>query len=111
VQRLLGISDRVGQGGVGANGSSVRIELQADCYAGMWARSTAQRALLEQGDLESAINAASRIGDDVMQRQTTGRVRPESFTHGSSAQRRRWLRRGYDTGSLEACDTLQAPAL
>jgi len=110
VQHLLGTSARVGHAS-GATGASVRLELQADCYAGMWARSTAQRNLLEQGDLESALNAASRIGDDVLQRQATGRVRPESFTHGSAEQRKRWLRHGYATGSLEACDTFQAPAL
>jgi uncharacterized protein len=110
VQRLLGTSERVGHA-AGAQGASVRLELQADCYAGMWARSTAQRSLLEQGDLDVAMNAASRIGDDVLQREATGRVRPESFTHGSAEQRRRWLRHGYDTGSLEGCDTFQAPTL
>ena len=110
VQRLLGTSERVGHA-AGAQGASVRLELQADCYAGMWARSTAQRSLLEQGDLDVAMNAASRIGDDVLQREATGRVRPESFTHGSAEQRKRWLRRGYDTGSFEGCDTFQAPAL
>lgn len=111
VQRLLGISEQEGAHTAGSGRGSVRLELQADCYAGLWAHSTAQRQLLEQGDLESALNAASRIGDDALQRQSTGRVQPESFTHGTSEQRKRWLRRGYDTGSLEACDTFQAQAL
>jgi predicted metalloprotease len=108
VQNLLGTSDRAGEKAEGANGGSVRLELQADCYAGIWARSTGQRDLLEKGDIESAINAAAAIGDDKLQREATGRVRPDSFTHGTSEQRVRWFTRGYETGSIPACDTFAA---
>ena len=112
VQDLLGIEKRA-QSGVmkGASGNSVRLELQADCYAGIWAHSAQARNLLETGDLESAIGAASRIGDDVLQKEETGRVRPESFTHGTAEQRQRWLKRGFDSGSLSQCDTFGASAL
>jgi len=112
VQDLLGIERRA-QSGVmkGASGNSVRLELQADCLAGIWAHSAQARNLLETGDLESAIGAASRIGDDVLQKEETGRVRPESFTHGTADQRQRWLKRGYDTGDLAKCDTFTAAAL
>jgi predicted metalloprotease len=88
-----------------ANEYSVRLELQADCFAGVWANSTSQRRLLEEGDVEEALNAASAIGDDRIQRETTGSVRPESFTHGSSAQRVSWFRRGMASGNPESCDT------
>jgi predicted metalloprotease len=111
VQNLLGTSDRVGGHAEGASGGSVRLELQADCYAGIWAHDTGQRNLLEQGDIESALNAASAIGDDRLQRQATGRVRPDSFTHGTSAQRVRWFTRGYETGKMESCDTFGAKGL
>ena len=112
VQDLLGIEKRA-QSGVmkGASGNSVRLELQADCYAGIWAHSAQQRDLLETGDIESAIGAASRIGDDVLQKEETGRVRPESFTHGTAAQRERWLKRGFDTGDMNQCDTFGASSL
>lgn len=112
VQDLLGIEKRA-QSGVmkGASGNSVRLELQADCYAGIWAHSAQARNLLETGDIESAIGAASRIGDDVLQKEETGRVRPESFTHGTAEQRERWLKRGFDTGSLSQCDTFSASSL
>jgi len=112
VQDLLGIERRA-QSGVmkGASGNSVRLELQADCYAGVWAHSAQARNLLETGDLESAIGAASRIGDDVLQREETGRVRPESFTHGTAEQRQRWLKRGFDSGDLSQCDTFTASVL
>jgi predicted metalloprotease len=113
VQNLLGTSDRVhaarGSEQKGATGLSVRLELQADCYAGIWGHSTAQRNLLERGDLEEAIGAAAAIGDDRLQRMSRGSVNPEKWTHGSSEQRSRWFRRGYDTGKLENCDTF-APA-
>ena len=89
----------------------MRLELQADCYAGIWAHSAQARNLLEAGDLESAIGAASRIGDDVLQQQESGRVRPESFTHGTADQRQRWFKRGFDTGDLAECDTFTASAL
>ena len=94
------------------NQVSVRMELQADCYAGVWANHTEQRKhFLEQGDIEEALNAATAIGDDRLQQQTQGRVVPESFTHGSSAQRVRWFKTGVDTGSLKACDTFAAGQL
>jgi hypothetical protein len=81
------------------------MELQADCYAGIWAHGTARRDLLEQGDIEEGLNAAQSIGDDHLQRMQTGVVGPESFTHGSSAQRMEWFRRGLDAGRPAACDT------
>jgi len=93
------------------NELSVRLELQADCYAGIWAHSTAQRQLLEAGDVEEAMAAATAIGDDTLQRQARGRVRPDTFTHGSSEQRVRWFRQGFSTGQLENCDTFSAPVL
>ncbi len=111
VQNLRGTNDRVGAHSEGATGGSVRLELQADCYAGIWAHDTGQRNLLEQGDIESALGAASAIGDDRLQRQATGRVRPDSFTHGTSAQRVRWFTRGYEGGQVEACDTFGASGL
>ena len=114
VQNLLGILDQVhdsqrGLGQAEANALSVRLELQADCFAGVWAHH-AQRArdILEPGDLEEALNAASAIGDDRIQRQTGGAVAPDSFTHGSSEQRVRWFRRGFETGDGGACDTFGA---
>jgi predicted metalloprotease len=88
-----------------ANAMSVRLELQADCYAGVWGHYAAQRGLLEPGDAEEGLRAAAAIGDDRIQRQTQGRVVPESFTHGSSEDRTRWLRRGLDSGRMDACDT------
>ena len=88
-----------------ANDLSVRLELQADCLAGAWGHSTAQRNLLESGDVEAGLNAGAAIGDDRIQKMTTGRVMPERFTHGSSAQRVAWFRRGLESGRLDACDT------
>jgi predicted metalloprotease len=90
-----------------ANQLSVRLELQADCYAGIWAHSTAQRQLLEQGDVEEGLGAAAAVGDDRLQRLGGGQVMPEGFTHGSSEERMRWFQRGLETGSPEACDTFQ----
>jgi len=87
------------------NHASVRIELQADCYAGVWGNSAKQRGKLEGGDLEEGLTAAASIGDDRLQRQAGRNPNPESFTHGSSAQRTMWFRRGFDTGRLDACDT------
>jgi len=87
----------------------VRTELQADCFAGVWAhKAQRERGLLEPGDLEEGLGAAAAIGDDRLQRQSGGSVVPDSFTHGSSAQRVRWFRTGFDTGSLKACDTFAA---
>jgi uncharacterized protein len=115
VQNLLGTSSRVHRASPGAqrgeHGLSVRLELQADCYAGMWAHSTEQRALLESGDLEEALGAAAAIGDDRLQRTGTGTVQPESWTHGSSEQRARWFRRGFDEGDMDACDTFGSNVL
>jgi len=112
VQNLLGIADRVrelqsqSRDQARANALSVRMELQADCFAGIWAnQANRTRQILEQGDLESALNAAAAIGDDRIQKQTQGHVVPESFTHGSSEQRIRWFRRGYETGDIRQCDT------
>ena len=117
VQNLLGISDKVDRmrGRVSEreqNAMSVRLELQADCFAGIWANKSQQaKSWLEQGDIESAMNAAQQIGDDKLQKEATGTVRPDSFTHGSSAQRVRWFTQGYKTGSVKACDTFGAQAL
>jgi predicted metalloprotease len=115
VQHLLGLDENVRRAGasdrVGESGASVRLELQADCLAGVWARSTEQRKLLEPGDIDEALKAAAAIGDDRLQRQGSDRVAPETFTHGTSEQRQRWLRRGFEHGTLEACDTFGAANL
>jgi predicted metalloprotease len=113
VQHLLGLDQKVdgAHGAQGELGGSVRLELQADCLAGMWAQSTEQRGLLEAGDIDEALKAASAIGDDRLQRQSGGRVQPETWTHGSSAERVRWFKRGYELGALEACDTFGAQRL
>jgi predicted metalloprotease len=92
------------------DGESVRQELQADCFAGVWAHSTGQRKLLEQGDIEESVNAAAQIGDDRLQKMAGQKVNPETWTHGSSAQRVKWFRVGYETGDLDACDTFAAAA-
>jgi uncharacterized protein len=111
VQTLLGISERNmaarrGASETEANALSVRQELQADCFAGVWAHNANRdRQLLEPGDIEEGLNAASAIGDDRLQQQSRGYVAPESFTHGSSEQRMRWFKRGYDSGDVNQCDT------
>jgi uncharacterized protein len=109
VQQELGIEQEVQQQSQAnpddANELSVRLELQADCLAGVWARSTYDRGILESGDLQEGLTAASAVGDDRIQSQAQGRIDPESFTHGSAEQRARWLQTGFDSGSLEACDT------
>lgn len=117
VQTLLGISQRVSEaqrslGREEGNRMSVRLELQADCLAGVWANHAQQRwDILEPGDVEEALNAASAIGDDRLQRQSQGYVVPESFTHGSSAQRVRWFRQGLASGDPDTCDTFAAGAV
>ena len=112
VQNQLGVFDKVqqarGQGAPmeGANGLSVRQELQADCFAGVWANRSEQRLhWLQPGDVEEALNAASKIGDDTLQRQTQGTVVPDSFTHGTSAQRVKWFKTGLESGQVSSCDT------
>jgi uncharacterized protein len=116
VQNLLGITDTAAQaeeraGRVGANRVSVKIELQADCFAGVWAaRANAARKILEPGDLEQGLNAASSVGDDTLQKREQGTVVPDSFTHGSSAQRVGWFRRGFNAGNIDHCDTFGAGA-
>ncbi|MBX3680617.1 KPN_02809 family neutral zinc metallopeptidase [Cognatazoarcus halotolerans] len=117
VQNLLGISDKVQaarQRASEAEGNqlSVRLELQADCLAGVWANHADRaRNVLESGDLEEALNAASAIGDDQLQKQAQGYAVPDSFTHGTSAQRVRWFRQGMESGSLKSCDTFSARQL
>jgi hypothetical protein len=117
VQNLLGISAKMDQmrGRVSQtefNGLSVRLELQADCFAGVWANhAQAARQLLEQGDVEEAMNAAAKIGDDALQRAGGGAVVPDSFTHGTSAQRQRWFDNGLKNGSVKRCDTFSARQL
>lgn len=117
VQNLLGVADEVHQrrarsDAATGNRLQVRMELQADCYAGLWAHHAERaRGILEQGDIEEALNAATAIGDDRLQRRAQGYVVPESFTHGSSAQRVRWFKRGFDTGEFAACNTFDGREL
>jgi len=117
VQTLLGISEevqrkRAGLSEVESNRLSVRQELQADCLAGIWAHYADQtRGLLEEGDIEEGLNAASAIGDDRLQKQSQGYIAPESFTHGSSAERARWFERGYTSGDVEDCNTFEGARL
>jgi hypothetical protein len=117
VQTLLGISRKVNELQTRVSPSernklSVRMELQADCFAGVWARQADEsRQILEAGDIEEALNAASAIGDDRIQRRTQGYVVPDAFTHGSAAQRVRWFKLGLELGNLEACDTFNADRL
>ena len=92
-------------GAARANSLSVRVELQADCLAGVWGNHTKKEGLFNAGDLDEALNAAQQIGDDRLQRRTQGYVVPDSFTHGTSGQRKAWFKRGFDTGRVDACDT------
>jgi predicted metalloprotease len=114
VQNLLGISDSASRAEqrsdrVGANHVSIEVELQADCYAGVWAEQANKvHKILEPGDLEQGLQAASSVGDDTLQKRMQGTVVPDSFTHGTSAQRVRWFRRGFDSGRIENCDTFHA---
>jgi predicted metalloprotease len=109
VQQQLGIEGKVRQESQqnpgDANDLSVRLELQADCLAGVWGRSTYDRGILENGDLQEGLNAAAAVGDDRIQQQAGGRIDPETFTHGTSEQRGHWLQTGFDSGKLDACDT------
>src|SRR5882757_700422 len=110
VQNILGIERKAQQGSMhGASSSSVRLELQADCFAGIWAHSTQQRGLLEKGDVESALGAAAAVGDDRLQKMSSGHVSPDSFTHGTSQQRMSWFSKGLDSGSIDACNTFGDP--
>ncbi|MBN8242744.1 zinc metallopeptidase [Nitratireductor aquimarinus] len=114
VQNVTGILPRFNQmrqrmSQAEANAMSIRVELQADCFAGIWAHYTAQKGLLEDGDIEEALNAANQIGDDTLQRRTQGYVVPESFNHGTSQQRRTWFARGLKSGRLADCDTFNDP--
>lgn len=117
VQKLLGITDqmqaqsrRLSQ--TQYNALSVRLELQADCFAGLWAHTAnEQTRMIEDGDIDAGLNAASQIGDDTLQRRSQGRVVPDSFTHGTSEQRQRWFRLGWEQGTIEACDTFSAQQL
>ena len=117
VQKLLGIADQVEaarqrMGQAQANALQVHMELQADCFAGIWANHAEEtKNIIEPGDIDEALNAASAIGDDRIQKQTQGYVVPDAFTHGSSAQRVRWFKRGYESGKLDACDTFNADQL
>ena len=111
VQHVMGISDKVSQAQSrlsegAANALSVKLELQADCFAGIWARkSNEQHNWLEAGDIEEALGAASAVGDDTLQKRSTGQVVPDSFTHGSSQQRMYWFKQGFDSGQVARCDT------
>ena len=112
VQKIIGVEAKVRrlqeQNRGQQNALSVRLELQADCFAGVWAHSTQQRGLLESGDVESALGAAAAVGDDRLQKMATGHVSPETFTHGSSQQRMSWFRKGLDSGSMAACNTFES---
>lgn len=110
VQNLTGVlpefnRQRQAMGEREANRMSVRVELQADCYAGIWAKSADKEGILSDGDLEEALNAAQQIGDDTLQKRSQGYVVPDAFNHGTSAQRMKWFKRGYDSGNVSACDT------
>ena len=115
IQNQLGIEGKVRQQQEAhpdrVNELSVRLELQADCLAGVWGNSAKKEGILDPGDLEAGLNAASAIGDDRLQKMARGRVSPESFTHGSSRQRVEWFRKGFDSGTPKACDTFRAPSI
>jgi predicted metalloprotease len=119
IQNLTGVMDRGGMGSMGPRGpeegatsQSVRTELQADCYAGVWAyHANQQFSILQSGDVEGAIKAASAVGDDTLQKESQGYIVPDSFTHGTSAQRVRWFERGLKDGRMDACDTFSASRL
>ena len=112
VQKIIGIESRVRQVEQSnpqmQNPFSVKMELQADCFAGVWAHTTQERGLLEQGDVQSALGAAAAVGDDRLQKMSIGHVTPDSFTHGSSAQRMHWFQQGFDSGTVAACNTFDS---
>jgi len=112
VQKLLGIEGKVQRmrqsDPAEANPLSVRLELQADCFAGVWAKSTEQRKIIDQNDIEEGLRAAASVGDDRLQRMATGHVSPEKFTHGSSRQRAEWFQNGLNSGQISACDTFSS---
>ena len=116
VQNVLGILPKVNQqrqrvGKQESNQLSILVELQADCYAGIWAHASERMGVVEEGDIDEALNAAAAVGDDAIQRRTQGYVVPESFNHGTSEQRARWFKRGYQTGDVNSCDTFSAATL
>ncbi len=112
VQDLLGIMQQVGRPTEGASGTSVRLELQADCFAGVWGnKSQAQLDWLQAGDIDAALNAAAQVGDDTLQKESRGYAVPDSFTHGTSAQRSRWFKAGFQSGDIRSCDTFNAATL
>jgi uncharacterized protein len=114
VQHQLGIDEksRSARGSQkGAEGNSVRLELQADCFAGIWAKNSNDRKILDVGDIDEALAAAAAIGDDRLQKQSGGRVNPEKWTHGSSAERSKWFKTGFERGTIEACDTFNGTQL
>jgi uncharacterized protein len=112
VQNVLGVLPKVNNmrqrvSEAESNQLSIRVELQADCYAGIWAKATERMGVVEDGDIDEALNAAAAVGDDNIQRRTQGYVVPESFNHGTSEQRARWFRRGYQSGSVDSCNTFE----
>ena len=114
IQNLIGVLPKFNQmrqtmSQSDANRMSIRVELQADCFAGVWAHYTAQKGILDKGDLQEALNAANQIGDDTLQKRTQGYVVPDSFNHGTSEQRVEWFGRGLQSGKLDACDTFNSP--
>jgi hypothetical protein len=115
VQHILGTSDKVHRARrseqQGAEGLSVRLELQADCYAGVWGNTAKGKNILDPGDVDEGLRAAAAIGDDRLQKMSSGKVTPERWTHGSSAMRARWFKKGYESGSLDSCDTFRASSL
>ncbi len=113
IQNLIGVLPKFNEmrqqlGRAESNKMSIRVELQADCFAGIWARSVAGKGLLDEGDIDEAMNAAHQIGDDMIQKRTQGYVVPDAFNHGTAEQRKRWFYRGYQSGDIGACDTFNA---